>query len=132
MEASRYDESISSQRIWQALAQTPAQTWRQDQYQRDELLRGWYSLMQRLTLALDQQQSVTLALQAWQRAYPNHPAQPLSEQLIASTKQPQQQQIAVLLPLSGPLSGPGIAVRNGMLAAVQQETAETAKNILFL
>lgn len=132
VDASRYDNSISPQLIWQSLARVPAQSWRQDQYQRDELLRGWYSLMQRLTLALDQQQNVTLAVQAWQRAYPNHAAQPVSEYLLATTQNPQQQQIAVLLPLSGPLSGPGIAIRNGMLAAVQQETAEYGKNILFL
>lgn len=56
------------------------------------------------------------ALQAWQQAYPKHPANALlSQQPATALSKPTD--IAVLLPTSGPLSAIGHAIDNGIMTA---------------
>lgn len=121
----RYTDDVDYAVIWQVLTQVPAEYWRESRYQSDELTRGWFSLMQQLTQALDYNRPVATALEAWQRTYPNHPAQNIAEEMLTTeifTHRPQH--IAVLLPLSGPLADHGIAVRNGVLGALSADRPE--------
>lgn len=82
-------------------------------------LQGWLQLAL-LARQSNQASTKTLtALQAWREDYPDHPGnQVLPESLSAIAKQMQDRprQVALILPLSGPLSGPGEAIRDGFLA----------------
>lgn len=122
----RYTDDIDYNAIWQMLTQVPAEYWRNSDYQSDELTRGWFTLMQQLTQALDYNQPVASALTAWQRTYPTHPAQNIVEEMLDNavfTHRPER--IAVLLPLTGPLADHGIAVRNGVLGALSADRSES-------
>lgn len=60
------------------------------------------------------------ALQAWQRNYPQHPAnRELVGEILAEHERQTDypQRVAVLLPLSGRFAGPAHAVRDGLMAA---------------
>lgn len=129
MQESRYLNEPNAQLVWNTLTDVPANFWRQERVERDELTRGWATLMQGITLALDNHQQIGAALQAWQRAYPTHPAQAVVESLLNDQTFIQSaEQIAVLLPLSGSLASSGIAVRNGILAALD---ADSGTNVVF-
>jgi outer membrane PBP1 activator LpoA protein len=129
IQESRYLAEPDAALVWDALTYVPASFWRQGGVERDELTRGWAALLQRITLATDHQQSMSSAIAAWQRAYPNHPAQTVAETLLndITFTQPAEQ-IAVLLPLSGSLASSGIAVRNGILAALH---TDSRTNVVF-
>ncbi len=92
-------------------------------------LQGWIELAL-LSRGNRQHKQLYQALQHWQGQYPNHPAQAfLASSLIAMKPdlRPTPQQVALLLPLTGPLAGPGNAIREGFIAAAQQ--ARSSKNI---
>lgn len=78
--------------------------------------RGWWALRAALAAA------PTLAaapdeLDTWLQAHPGHSARaPWPRALAALTRATPIQSVAVLLPLSGPLSSAGEAVRNGFVA----------------
>ncbi|WP_157980937.1 penicillin-binding protein activator [Aliidiomarina shirensis] len=121
----RYTDDIDNQAIWQILTRVPAEYWRESRYQSDELTRGWFSLLEQLTQALDYNRPIASALEAWQRTYPEHPAQNIVEDMLTTeifTHRPQR--IAVLLPLTGPLADHGMAVRNGVLGALSADRPE--------
>jgi outer membrane PBP1 activator LpoA protein len=92
-------------------------------------LQGW------LQLALISQQyrtnsrSLLAALDQWQSQYTEHPANqilPNPLDSIVNKMVPPAKQIALLLPLSGTLSGPGKAIRQGFMAAYKAN--DPAKN----
>ena len=89
-----------------------------------DVLSGWMELVQ-LSRQLRQADVETgPLLEQWQRLYPRHPATGrLAEWLAAPAQALALQQIALLLPLSGPLAGPAAAVRDGLLAAHFQQAA---------
>lgn len=61
--------------------------------------------------------SLHSALQQWQARYPDHPANMrLIEELLAEDAERAPDQIALLLPLSGTLSGPANAILDGFMA----------------
>ncbi len=71
-------------------------------------------------------------LETWQNTYATHPARALLPQSLDAirgylNKKPKQ--IALLLPLSGPLEGPGHAVQDGFMAALRAK-GEVAKTTL--
>lgn len=69
--------------------------------------------------------ALAAALHAWQKRYPNHPANgAFVETLLTTAKQSLRQRpeaIALLLPLSGPLAAAGNAVEHGFMAAYYQD-----------
>ena len=61
-------------------------------------------------------------LEQWQMQYPNHPANYILPQPMDSIRRrlySYPRQIALLLPLTGPLAGPGGAVKDGFMAAFE-------------
>ncbi|RUO23513.1 hypothetical protein CWE08_02380 [Aliidiomarina iranensis] len=122
---SRYSDNVEASEIWQLLTQVPAEYWRQSRYQSDELVRGWFSLIEQLTLALDSNRPLDSALQAWQRTYPAHPAEDIvTEMLSVDVLTERPTRIAVLLPLTGPMADLGMSVRNGVLGALSADRDE--------
>lgn len=114
-----------TEQIWFHLRNVPADVWRNVPRSNNQNAQGWYSLLARLTAALDQQTSILSALEQWQRDFPQHLAGSIVHQLIttpAITTPPQQ--VAVLLPLTGPFEKQGHAVRYGILAALSEQGQE--------
>lgn len=116
--------------IWEALLAMP-----QDQLSQWTHEAPGDAVLPWLELALIAKQSDTATFLRdaglWRRNHPLHPAseQVLAEMLaqMAPKLAPKLQGpalIAVMLPLEGPLSGPGTAVRDGLLAAYYAEGAE--------
>ncbi|RMX21744.1 penicillin-binding protein activator [Legionella jordanis] len=91
-------------------------------------VQGWMKLA---LIAREHQGSMSSNLgqvEEWRQQYPNHPANvilppSLSEVKPSLTHRPRQ--MALLLPLTGPLAGPGEAVRDGFMAAANAEGNST-------
>ncbi|MCH9692152.1 MAG: penicillin-binding protein activator [Gammaproteobacteria bacterium] len=107
--------------IWQLLTQLPSkELTKRAKASKDRQMRGWYLLA---LLGRDTQAGIRAqraAIDNWQQQWPqhtatNHPPQAL--QLLQQLKTQQIEQLALLLPLSGPLAGAGQAVRDGFMAA---------------
>ncbi|HLV47687.1 MAG TPA: penicillin-binding protein activator [Aliidiomarina sp.] len=123
------DENLTEE-IWIHLRSVPADVWRSSPRSSNQSAQGWFSLLRRLTTALDQQTSVLTALEQWQHDFPHHSAQTIAAQLAADpaiTTPPQH--VAVLLPLTGAFEKQGHAVRYGILAALAEQGQE---NVHFI
>jgi len=85
----------------------------------DSVLSGWIALARQVRKGRLGEVGITEALAEWRQRFPDHPAQRFSERLeervVAEFDYPER--IALLLPLSGRLSEPARAVRDGILAA---------------
>lgn len=85
-------------------------------------LKGWLQLALISRKQYDDSQSILTHVEAWQAQNPGHPGNyilpsPLtsvSPNLFASPKK-----MALLLPITGPLAGPGNAIKDGFMAAHQ-------------
>ena len=88
--------------------------------------QGWLEL----ALSMRETERDTLEAQSgtirrWQQNWPDHPATvtpPRELELLASLPDQRPEHLALALPLSGPLAGPGRAVREGFMAAFYQDT----------
>lgn len=66
------------------------------------------------------ERSLLAKVEQWQQRYPGHPANYLLPQPLSAVKpylHEAPQRLALLLPVTGPLAGPGNAVRDGFMAA---------------
>ncbi|MFK7912924.1 MAG: penicillin-binding protein activator [Pseudomonadales bacterium] len=110
--------SLNNQ-LWHYLTQAPAsQVQLQAASARSRAAKGWWQLHSAVAQGAslpDQQQALT----DWQRRYSSHSAGfPWPDALAAILQAPPRiESIAVVLPLSGPLSAAGNAVRNGIISA---------------
>ncbi len=106
--------------LWAALAQVPMELLRERMPPPPDTFGGWLELafvVRSYRLDLEQLEQ---ALAHWQRRHPTHPAAAeLLPDLLARYQQHihRPQQLALLLPLSGPLASAGQAIRDGFLAA---------------
>lgn len=83
-------------------------------------LQGWLQLSKISRKYRNNSKSLLAALDQWQTRYSNHPGNyilpnpldSIAEKLVSTPGQ-----IALILPLSGPLSGPGQAIKEGFMAA---------------
>ncbi|STX30239.1 Lipoprotein [Legionella beliardensis] len=88
-------------------------------------LQGWLKLALIARQTAKDNTSLSHELNGWQQDYPTHPANTiLASQMAASYKLTTRmtaytapQQMALLLPVTGPLAGPGGAIRDGFMAA---------------
>lgn len=81
---------------------------------------GWFALAYAVVAYQNNPEAMEVAIEDWQRSYPGHPADPdlYKAALASSTQIPEQaNQVAVLLPESGPYAGAASAVRRGIFAA---------------
>ncbi len=86
----------------------------------DQQTLGWLQLAMVIHNNTDSTTQLVNALLRWQEEFPDHPANALLPNNLAqfqnqSTHTPKK--IALLVPLSGPLSSSGTAIRNGFFAA---------------
>lgn len=90
------------------------------------VLKGWMELALISRKPYRNPQNMLVDLEQWQSAYPNHPANyifPASLAEAANHLYPAPKQIALLLPLTGALAGPGGAIKDGFMAAYQASPA---------
>ncbi|MCE0722064.1 MULTISPECIES: penicillin-binding protein activator [Legionella] len=96
------------------------------------VLQGWVQLVLISRTYRDNPKAILAALNQWQSQYRSHPANhilpdPLDS--IAHKMRAQPKQVALLLPLSGALQGPGTAVRDGFMAAYKSNNSETSMQV---
>lgn len=105
--------------------------------------RGWLELASLSRRTYRQSALLIAAVNEWKQQYPHHPATPLlqtSDVSLLRLNKPAH--LAVLLPLTGPLAGPGHAIRDGILAAYAKtkdssitlrfyDTAKTSASLLY-
>ena len=88
----------------------------------DSELKGWIELALISRKHYENPQRMITNLEQWQMQYPNHPANYILPQPMDSIRRrlySYPRQIALLLPLTGPLAGPGGAVKDGFMAAFE-------------
>ena len=95
-------------------------------------LQGWFQLALISRKYRDNSPTLLAALEQWQSHFSNHPGKhilpdPLDS--IAKKMIAQPKQVALLLPLTGSLSGPGNAVREGFMAAYKTNKGESATKV---
>lgn len=81
---------------------------------------GWFSLAYLVKAYSANPETFIVALEDWQRNYPNHPADPslYQQSLDAGTRLPKDlTDIAILLPEMGPYKAAADAIKRGILAA---------------
>lgn len=104
--------------LWQLLRQVPQP--QQLQPRSDAMAAGWRQLVLTLHAGIAEPERMALRLQSWQQDFPRHPAQAIAARL-QQPPMPQQQQVLVLLPLSGPFAEQGQAVLDGMVMHLSQQ-----------
>ena len=85
-----------------------------------DVFSGWLELVELTRLYLQQPDALAAVIPHWQMRYPGHPASPqFTTELLGNLRSVGQppEQVALLLPLSGTLSGAATAIRDGLLAA---------------
>ncbi|MFT4060533.1 MAG: penicillin-binding protein activator [Legionella sp.] len=95
-------------------------------------LEGWLQLAQISRHYRDNAKSLLAALEQWQTQYSTHPANnilPIPLDAIATKMINHPQQVALLLPLSDALKGPGTAVRDGFFAAYKNAKDVVSMNV---
>jgi uncharacterized protein len=92
----------------------------------DAHLQGWMELALIQRQSNDNAQTIFAKVSQWQDQYFNHPANNLLPSPLSALRpylHDSPRQMALLLPLSGPLAGPGLAIRDGVRdAAVDSAT----------
>ena len=88
----------------------------------NSLLRGWVALAEISRKPYHNPHKLIEDLEIWQNHYPNHPAQallpkPLNKAEALLFAPPNR--MALLLPLTGSVSGPGKAIQDGFMSAYQ-------------
>ena len=120
----------NEQRLWQALMAIPVTELEQlISISTKRELEGWYRLA---ALSKDTQSNLReqlARLDRWILEWPDHPASlalPADLKMLKQLLEEQPRQIAVLLPLTGPLSGAAKAIRDGFMAAYYEQQNQTA------
>lgn len=81
---------------------------------------GWFALAYAIIAYEGNPDAIEVALEDWQRNYPNHPADfsTYRKLVVQTTTLPDEiRQIAILLPESGPVASAAAAVKQGIIAA---------------
>ncbi|WP_231950634.1 penicillin-binding protein activator [Legionella spiritensis] len=83
-------------------------------------LQGWMKLALVARRQSGQPDAMLTQVAQWQEEFPGHPANKLLPSSLSAVKPylyPKPRHMALLLPVTGPLAGPGGAVRDGFMAA---------------
>jgi outer membrane PBP1 activator LpoA protein len=98
-----------------------------------DVFSGWLELMELTRLYLQQPDALAGVVPHWQMRYPGHPASNrFIPELLGSMRAVGQppEQVALLLPLSGKLSGAATAIRDGLLAAYYDTSEGTSRPLI--
>ncbi len=90
-------------------------------------LEGWMQLALISRKKYDSPQTMLVQIEKWQSHYPGHPGHyilPTSFDSVTPHLFDSPKQIALLLPLTGPLAGPGGAIKDGFMAANASNAAK--------
>lgn len=119
---------INFELLWQTLMQLPLEQLQQQvQVATSRAHEGWYRLAVISKHNQTNMRAQLAELEQWRRQWPEHPASlnlPADLQLLNELVENRASQVAVLLPESGRLKVAADAIRNGLLAAYYQHTAE--------
>ncbi len=97
----------------------------------DSILEGWMQLALIARKNYLDPASMLSQIERWQDHYPSHPGNfILSSSLNGENLYSQPKQIALLLPLTGQLMGPGEAIKDGFLAALKEARMPVAPKVL--
>ncbi len=101
---------------------TPEQVNTLSQHAKTSLVKGWLQLGKLISVYGLHSSVLSQALAEWQQRYPNHPANAvLPQQGYAHGHTVNSaENLALLLPLSGPLGASGNAIKDGFMAAFYQ------------
>lgn len=97
-------------------------------------LRGWAELALIARKNPSHPEKMLEKLNMWEQEYPKHPARALlpdSLEVMQEHLYPKPKQIALVLPLSGPLEGPAQAVQDGFMAALRARNASEKTALRF-
>lgn len=134
--AARLDDADAAQvqrrndAIWQYLGDVPALEVANLATAPGSEARGWWELkthmLQSLTLAAQRRR-----LEAWRSAWPRHPAAALPPAGLAALGTPisEVRQVGLMLPLSGPLSRAGRAVRDAFFATYLSNSGDVGYQV---
>lgn len=117
----REGQAANTERLWSSLMELPTRVL--DQQARDATtydLRGWLSLAGLARRYQDDIRQLWEQFQDWQEAWEDHVAGGMPPAALASLADSilnEPEQIALLLPFSGPLAPYGEAIRDGFMAA---------------
>ena len=92
------------------------------------ILKGWLQLAVISRKQYSSPQTLLSQVEQWQTLYPNHPANyilPSPLESVADRLYPSPKHIAVLLPLTGPLAGPGGAIKDGFMAGYEASPSKS-------
>lgn len=106
--------------LWAQLRQVPFEEIQLRMPPAPDDFGGWLELAYFVETHQQDLRQLEDALRQWQSRYPSHPADRVFlEQLIQTARErlARPERIAVLLPLSGQLSAPSLAIRDGIVAA---------------
>lgn len=116
------------ERIWSALQRVPEDQMRRlIEAESSPDLTGWLELAMITRENVDDVRQQLLAINNWINSHRSHPAArnlPGDLALLRELANRQPQNIAILVPLSGPLEKAGRAIRSGLLAAWYEARAE--------
>ena len=106
------------QKIWQSISKLPLEKEKVLTIDAQGEIEGWLALNLAVRENRDNSDNLLAAIQAWKSEHPNHPA----NNILISTSNNQSltnrpNHLALLLPLSGDLKGPGQAIRDGFMSA---------------
>jgi len=98
----------------------------------DSLLEGWMQLALIARKNYLDPASMLSQIERWKDHFPNHPGNfILSSPQNAENLFPQPKQIALLLPLTGTLMGPGEAIKDGFMAALNEARMPVPPKVLL-
>ncbi|MFM2482940.1 penicillin-binding protein activator [Celerinatantimonas sp. YJH-8] len=120
-------KAINQRTIWKLLKPIDSLQLRSYQQPGNELLNGYLELAAISNEPVATPQQLLAKLNQWQLSYPNHPAiQFIKGKLSGALKAPlyHPERIAVLLPLSGHFAQSGQMLRDGILAAYNDQVAQ--------
>ncbi|NOY66416.1 MAG: ABC transporter substrate-binding protein [Gammaproteobacteria bacterium] len=121
---------LNHEQIWQSLRQlTPLALKQLNLAPPPDILGGWMELARISISSILDPATFETDLAKWQATYPDHPArQWIMAQLLnryQTIKRPEK--LALILPFSGKLAKPAIAIRDGFLAAHYQNQSNLAR-----
>lgn len=94
-------------------------------------LKGWMQLALMAQRYDAKPEALMAGLAQWRQAYPNHPAHEVLPVNTSFDLHEKPRRMALLLPLSGSLAGPGQAVKDGFMAAHVKHQDAGVVNIRF-
>ena len=98
------------------------------------VLEGWMQLAQVARLSYDNPQTRLAELDRWRKNHPGHFGNTILPSALQNPAEhlfPRPKHIALMLPLSGPLAGPGSAIKEGFMAAREADPVPHAAKISY-